>query len=298
MFVGDGNGTFKAGIKYAMDTYPSSMVVADFNGDGELDLAMTGAPSVNFPSNVISLLLGNGDGTFGSLTTPFAIFGVGDLPYSAAVGDFNGDGAKDLAVANSGSNTVSVLLNTQGTNMSAVSSGNPSSFGQSITFTTTIAASVPSGAAPSGTVTLSTGSSVLGSGDFINGAFAFSTSALPVGVESISAVYSGHSNYQPHTISLTQTVQQAATITSLLSSADPSQPNQSVTFTAKVLPIHQKTSHWQGHLHGWNGNHRLFHGKCQRPSGCDHWQPKYRHPQHNSQLSWKRQISKQAIRPY
>ncbi|MGA6983660.1 MAG: FG-GAP-like repeat-containing protein [Candidatus Sulfotelmatobacter sp.] len=236
VFVGDGNGTFKAGVKYAVDTYPSSMVVADFNGDGKLDLAMTGAPSVNFPSNVVSLLLGNGDGTFGSLTTPFAIFGVGDLPYSAAVGDFNGDGAKDLAVANSGSNTVSVLLNTQGTNMSTVSSGNPSSFGQSITFTTTIAASVPSGAAPSGTVTLSTGSSVLGSGDLVNGAFAFSTSALPVGVDSISAVYSGHSNYQPHTISLTQTVQQAATITSLLSSADPSQPNQSVTFTAKVLP--------------------------------------------------------------
>jgi hypothetical protein len=236
VFVGNGNGTFKSGVKYGVDTYPSSMLVADFNGDGKLDLAMTGTPSVTFASNVVSLLLGNGDGTFDSPTTPSGIFGVGDLPYTAAVGDFNGDGAQDLAVANSGSNTVSVLLNTQGTSMSTVSSGSPSSFGQSITFTTTIAPTVVNGTVPSGIVTLSTGSSILGSGALANGTFIFSTTALPVGTDSISAVYSGDGNYQPHTISLSQTVQQAGTTTRLLSSANPSPPNQSVTFTASVQP--------------------------------------------------------------
>src|SRR5262249_45210497 len=51
---------------------------------------------------------GNGDGTF----TPAPDVAVGTQPRSVAVGDFNGDGRPDLAAANEGSSTVSVLLNT------------------------------------------------------------------------------------------------------------------------------------------------------------------------------------------
>ena len=54
----------------------------------------------------MSVLLGNGDGTFGAKTD----FGTGSNPHSVAIGDLNGDGKPDLAVANSASNTVSVLL--------------------------------------------------------------------------------------------------------------------------------------------------------------------------------------------
>src|SRR5213592_2792100 len=60
----------------------------------------------NFDSSTISVLLGNGDGTFRAAPTVAA----GPNPFAVVVGDFNGDGKLDLAVADHGSNTVLVLL--------------------------------------------------------------------------------------------------------------------------------------------------------------------------------------------
>ena len=54
----------------------------------------------------VSILLGNGDGTFAAATN----FGVGDLPQSVSVSDFNGDGNQDLVTANTSSDDVSILL--------------------------------------------------------------------------------------------------------------------------------------------------------------------------------------------
>ena len=62
--------------------------------------------SLIIASDNVSVLLGNGDGTFQTQKT----YAVGYGPYSVAVGDFNGDGKADLAVANYGSDNVSVLL--------------------------------------------------------------------------------------------------------------------------------------------------------------------------------------------
>jgi hypothetical protein len=67
-----------------------------------LDLAVA-----NQISNNVSVLLGNGDGSFQAARN----FGLGRNPRSMAVGDFNGDGVLDLAVANFLSNDVSVLIN-------------------------------------------------------------------------------------------------------------------------------------------------------------------------------------------
>src|SRR5439155_1201390 len=80
---------------------PSSVAIADFNADGRPDLAVA-----NTGSNTVSVLLGNGDGTFG----PKTAFGTGSTPFSVAIADLNADGRPDLAVANAGSNTVSVLF--------------------------------------------------------------------------------------------------------------------------------------------------------------------------------------------
>src|SRR2546428_362252 len=89
---------------------PSGIVVSDFNGDGKPDLAV-----FYVESNTVSVLLGNGDGTF----LPALSFPVGPNPWYFAVGDFNGDGKLDLAVADYGcsldcsvspSNTVMVFL--------------------------------------------------------------------------------------------------------------------------------------------------------------------------------------------
>jgi len=85
----------------ATGSFPMSVAVGDFNGDGKLDLAVA-----NWDSGTVSILLGDGTGNFTLASSP----AVGSYPESVAVGDFNGDGKLDLAVANGGSNTVSILL--------------------------------------------------------------------------------------------------------------------------------------------------------------------------------------------
>jgi hypothetical protein len=93
--------SFSAPISYAAATNPYAAVTADFNRDGRLDLAVA-----NNGSNTISILLGNGDGSF----QPAQNYATGAGPVSVAVGDFNGDGKLDLATANPGGGDVSVLL--------------------------------------------------------------------------------------------------------------------------------------------------------------------------------------------
>ncbi len=93
---------------FATGSGPVSVVTADFDGDGRLDLAV-----VNTTDNTVSILLGNGDGTF----RPHVDYKTGMQPVAVAVGDFNGDGHPDLVVANKGvvtsvgSDNVSILLN-------------------------------------------------------------------------------------------------------------------------------------------------------------------------------------------
>jgi hypothetical protein len=101
VFLGRGDGTFSTRVDYGAGDLPNSVVVADFNADGNLDLAVA-----NNGSNTISVLLGNGDGTF----NPKVDYPSGSGPDSVAVGDFNGDGKLDIAVANFNDNTVSILL--------------------------------------------------------------------------------------------------------------------------------------------------------------------------------------------
>jgi len=106
VLLGRGDGNFQAAIQYAAGPNPKSVAVSDFNGDGKPDLALanfgaTGAGSV-------SVLLGNGDGTFQSAANQSLEEYA--HPTSAAVGDFNGDGKRDLALAYYSSTRVSVLL--------------------------------------------------------------------------------------------------------------------------------------------------------------------------------------------
>jgi len=100
---------------FGAGTNPDSAAVGDFNGDGKMDLAVANEGSDN-----VSILLGNGDGTFQAAVN----YGAGTDPDSVAVGDFRGDGKLDLVVANYYSNNVSVLLgNGDGTFQAAVNYG-------------------------------------------------------------------------------------------------------------------------------------------------------------------------------
>ncbi len=98
---------------YATGAGPEAVVTGDFNGDGKTDLV-----TANSTANTISVLLGNGDGTF----RPKVDYSVGAQPASLAVGDFNGDGKTDIAVANQSAKTLSILLgNGDGTFQAATS---------------------------------------------------------------------------------------------------------------------------------------------------------------------------------
>jgi hypothetical protein len=107
VLLGKGDGTFQTQTTYATGIWPASVAVGDFNGDGILDLAVANFfGNTAYYGNTVSVLLGKGDGTFQAQTT----YATGNGPSSVAVGDFNGDGILDLAVANFFDNTVSVLL--------------------------------------------------------------------------------------------------------------------------------------------------------------------------------------------
>jgi hypothetical protein len=87
-------------LDYATDTTPQDVTTADFNGDGNLDLAVATG------NNSISMLLGNGTGSFPTKTQ----YAVPGNPVAIVHGDFNGDGKQDVATADERLSEISVLL--------------------------------------------------------------------------------------------------------------------------------------------------------------------------------------------
>jgi hypothetical protein len=92
--------SFAGAKNYATGDSPTSVAIADLNGDLKPDLA-----TANF-GGTVSVLMNRGDG-FG----PKRSYDAGDLPDSIAIGDLNGDGKPDLVTADRGNYTVSVFLN-------------------------------------------------------------------------------------------------------------------------------------------------------------------------------------------
>jgi hypothetical protein len=108
ILLGNGDGTFQPHVDYPVGVYPSAVAIADFNGDGIPDLAVSNSFCATPCSpGTVSVLLGNGDGTFQPSVDYQAALGPGGV----ATADLSGEGGADLAVANYGSNSVSVLLN-------------------------------------------------------------------------------------------------------------------------------------------------------------------------------------------
>jgi hypothetical protein len=222
ILLGNGDGTFQAAVAYPSGGYgAASVAVVDVNGDGKLDMVVancsstSGSCSGSSGTVGVGVLLGNGDGTFQTVIT----YGSGgNTPFGLAVADLNGDTKPDIVVANCGSGNcggrpgrVGVLINASlgGTTTKMASSANPSTFGQSVTFTATVTSGFKG--TPTGTVNLFDGTTNLGTpGLDSSGVATLTTASLAVGTHSITAKYSGDGNFWTSTSSLLSQVMQGA----------------------------------------------------------------------------------------
>ena len=232
VLLGNGDGTFQPAVTYGSggtDSSPVGLAVADVNGDGKLDVVVT-----NYYSNV-GVLLGNGDGTFQTVT-----FGsTGGDPVSVAVADVNGDGKPDLMLANShgeanGDGAVGVLINTStnATTTTLTSSPNPSNFGQTVTFTATVTGQPGFyKGTPTGIVSFYDGTTNIGNSNLnTSGVVTLTTSALPVGTDNITATYNGDSDFASSTSPAVSQVVQGAIVS--LSPTSLNYGNQTVTINS------------------------------------------------------------------
>jgi hypothetical protein len=119
VFLNNGDGTFQAPVSYGSLSGPYSVVVGDFNGDGHQDLAVTnycnmsltgaGPPLCNSGSTfygTVSILLGNGDGTFKAPSN----YAAGVAPYAIAPAALSKTGHVDLLVTDRSDGSLLVLL--------------------------------------------------------------------------------------------------------------------------------------------------------------------------------------------
>jgi hypothetical protein len=107
IFLGHDNGTFSNQTTYPTGWYsfPYSVAVGDFNNDTVLDIVVA-----NYGISNLGVLLGYGNGTFARIIL-FPL-DYGSYPFSIVVGDFNSDRKLDLAVANNGTDSLHILLQT------------------------------------------------------------------------------------------------------------------------------------------------------------------------------------------
>jgi len=170
----------------------------------------------------------------GTLSGGTATYSTDALPpgSSSITAVYGGDSTN----AGSTSSVLSQTVSEANTTTTLTSSQNPSSVGQSVTFTAAVAGQY--GGTPTGSVAFYDGTTSLGTEALTSGTAACTTSSLAAGTHSITASYSGDSNYNVSTsAALSQVVKSATTVatkTALKSSENPSLYGASVTFTATV----------------------------------------------------------------
>jgi Bacterial Ig-like domain (group 3)/FG-GAP-like repeat len=243
VLVSNGDGTFQAPLLGAAQPGGSGdLALGDFNGDGLIDAAV--ADELGSPSGNLSVFAGNGDGTFQSLIRLDLLTGD-DGPEGVAAADLNGDGLVDLVAANFSDSddtpgTVGVLLNNSKAVIAAKTSTTLSTssativFGPRVTLTATVTSTA---GVPTGTITFSDGTTVLGTARVNAAGQATLPVALSVGNHELIASFAGNGGFGDSTGSAEVTVNRAATTVALKSSVNPAVTSQAVTFTATLAIV-------------------------------------------------------------
>jgi hypothetical protein len=274
ILLGNGDGTFteSPGSPITVGSQPFAMVSADFNDDGNTDLAVD-----NYGDQTLTILLGAGNGSF---APPGPVTALGDSPNDLVAADFNGDGTTDLAIPELGDNNVTILLNyvsqttaaglanvtipgigthyvdagyagntyfaastsaaiplmgsTAPTTLTLSSSASQQLVTMPLTFTAQLAAV----GTPTGVVSFLDGATVLGTAA-IDGAgqAVYVTNTLADGLHSITASYAGNSSFLPSTSSALSITISDLQVT--LTSRNPGAiaPGGAVTYTFQVTPL-------------------------------------------------------------
>jgi hypothetical protein len=204
--LGNGDGTFQPATLYAstirgsgLNPFPTGVQIADFDLDGNRDLVYD-----NTLSGTVGIMFGTGAGVMSSPVE----FAAAGFPYGLVTSDVNGDGALDVVTVDHNSPGVVVMLNAGGNANTLASSPNPSTSGQSVTFTATVSAAVRGvSGVPTGSVSFREGATVLGSSPLSGVVASLSLSSLTVGSHTVTANYSGDSSFVPSvSLGVTQVV--------------------------------------------------------------------------------------------
>ncbi|MFO0888837.1 MAG: Ig-like domain-containing protein [Isosphaeraceae bacterium] len=195
------------------------------------------SPGAGTPTGTVNFLDGSaviGSGTLNASRiatfTTSALASGGHSITAVYLGDTN--------FATSTSATLTQNVNSLSSTTALVSQLNPSTFGQSVPLRATVTAT-SGGGTPTGTVTFRDGDTVLGTSPLDGaGVATLDTTAIPAGTRSITAEYSGDSEFgQSFSPPVSQVVNQAATTTSFVSNINPSVFGQPITFTATVSAV-------------------------------------------------------------
>jgi Bacterial Ig-like domain (group 3)/FG-GAP-like repeat len=205
ILYGNGDGTFQPPVLVPVSHRYSLISVADLNGDGKPDLAMTDGGSV-------AILMNLGNRKFASEVDYVA----GGAVSALNVVDVNGDGFPDIVVANTGGSTVTVLLNQpNGTSVegAAVSglltvSPEPSGFGQAINMSLTVSGQTTGGPVPTGSVSFNIDGGFLATVALANGTaiYNYANTLIP-GQHTIVAGYNGDTTYASSSFSYQHVIQ-------------------------------------------------------------------------------------------
>jgi len=236
-YGGDGthNPSTSAAVSQAVNplTVTTSAVASNLNPS-------TVGQSVTFTATVAGGATPTGNITFNDGATPLATVALaaGQATFSTSALAPSSHPitvvyAGDATHAASTSPAVIQVVNGAPTTTTQVSSVNPTVFGQSVTFTATVAG----GTTPTGNVTFNDGATPLSTVALVAGQASFTTTSLTVGTHAITTAYAGDATHNPSTsAAVNQVVNKATTTTAVAFSVNPATFGQTVTLTATINP--------------------------------------------------------------